>query len=108
MFDFHFNVTLKQWNSSSRAVDPYYYQMEIEEIGAHDEVVARWTEVTKKTAVGVYLRILRDVKLRNTQNQLQAVDMQDDFWRFFITSREVWFLEACLLSNERKEKLMQL
>ena len=108
MFDFHFNVTLKQWNSSSQAVDSYYYQMEIEEIGTRDEFVAEWTEMTKKKAVGVYLRILQDIKLRNNQNQLQAIDMQDDFWHFFVSCREVWFLEACLLSNERKERLMQL
>jgi hypothetical protein len=108
MFEFHFNVTLKQWNSSSQAVDPYYYQMEMEEIGARDEIVAGWTEITKRKAVGVYLRILQDIKLRNKQNQLQAIDMQDDFWHFFVSCQEVWFLDACLLSNERKERLMQL
>lgn len=108
MFDFHFNVTLKQWNSSSKAVDPYLYQMEIDEIAAHDEVVDKWTDQTKRKTIAVYLRILKEVQLLNTQNQLQPIHVEDHFWQFFVSSRELWYLDAGLLSTREKERIMQL
>lgn len=107
MFDFHFNVTLRVWNSSSQTIDPYYYQMEVEEIGAHDELVAGWSTITKKKAISVYLHILRDIKLLNKGNQLQAIEMQDNFWRYFVVNQFLWFLDACLLSNLQKERIIQ-
>lgn len=108
MFDFHFDVTLKQWNSSSKTVDPYFYQMEIEGIAAHDEAVDKWTDQTKRKTITVYLRILKEVKLLNTQNQLQPIHMENSFWQFFMSSRELWFLDACLLSTHEKERIIQL
>ena len=108
MFDFHFNVTLKQWNSSSQIVDPYYYHMEIEEIAAKDEAVDKWTDTTRRKAISVYLSILRDVKLLNKQSLLQSVSSADCFWHFFISNQELWFLDACLLSNYEKERIIQI
>lgn len=107
MFDFHFNVTLRVWNSSSQMIDPYYYQMEVEEIGIRDEVVAGWSDVTKKKAIRVYLRILKEIKLLDKNNRLQAIDMVDQFWSYFVRNQYLWFLEACLLSNLQKERLIQ-
>jgi len=108
MFDFHFNVTLKQWNSSSRTVEPYFYQMEIEEIAAHDEVVYNWTDKTKQKTISVYLRILRDLKFINRENQLQQVYLEENFWHFFVSNSKLWFLDAALLSNYDKERIMKL
>lgn len=108
MFDFHFNVTLKQWNSSSRNVDPYFYQMEIEEIASHDEIVYNWTDITKQKTISVYMRILRDIKLINRQNELQQVNMNDNFWHYFVNSRGLWFLDAALLNTQDKERIMRL
>ncbi|MDR3260715.1 MAG: DUF1819 family protein [Tannerella sp.] len=108
MFDFHFNVTLKLWNSSSQAVTPYFYQMELDEIAARDEQVDKWTDITKRKAISVYLRILKEIKLLNASNEIQPIHLADHFWRYFVNKQEFWFLEACLLSNREKERLMQL
>lgn len=108
MFDFHFNVTLKQWNSSSKAVDPYFYQMEIERIATHDEVVDKWADRTRRNAISVYLRMLKEVRMLNEQNQLQPIHIEDRFWQFFVSGRELWFLDAALLHKQEKERIMRL
>lgn len=106
MFDFHFNVTVRQWNSSSRSVDPYFYQMELGEIAARDAYVDGWKDLTKQKAISVYLRILKDVKLLNANNELQSVYMNDRIWKYFVQHGELWFLDACLLSNQEKERII--
>lgn len=108
MFDFHINVTLKQWRSSSRTADPYFYQMEMEEIAARDEKVEGWSDTTKRKAISVYMRILRDINLLNSQNELQPIHFGDEFWKYFVTSNELWFLDACLLDLSERERIMRL
>lgn len=108
MFDFHFNVTLKQWNSSSQTIEPYFYLMELEEISARDEVVYGWTDSTKRKTVSVYMRIIKEIKMLTIENQLHPVHMDDHFWQFFVSNRATWFLDAILLSVHDKERIMQL
>jgi hypothetical protein len=108
MFDFHFNVTLKQWNTSSHTIEPYYYQMELEEIAAKDEIVDNWADITKRKTISVYLRILKELKLLDNINLLHPLKLEDKFWQFFVLVKELWFLDACLLSNDEKERIMLL
>ena len=123
MFDFHFNVTVKRWNSSSRRIDPYFYQLELNELAAKDELVDGWSDQTKSQLISVYLRtlketgllvavsqtVLAEVKGRKcnakdvTENTLQPVIVPDDFWRYFVRHNETWFLDACLLSPLQKQ-----
>lgn len=108
MFDLHFNVTLKQWHSSSRTVDPYYYLMEIEEIAARDNRVDSWKSITKRRVVSIYIHTLKDVKLLGDDNQLQQTKHNDTFWNNFISFGELWFLDALFLSNDDKERIIKL
>ena len=59
VFDFHFNVTMKQWNSARHQLAKSDIKMELNEIAAHDEFVDSWSENTKDRCASQYLTILR-------------------------------------------------
>lgn len=110
LFDFHFNVTIKQWNSIERTLQKNDIMMEFNEISAHDEFVDSWTETTKKKCASQYLTILRQAGMLNEKtNELQALHLEASEYEYYIRSGEEWFLEACLLYpyeiNDIKAKL---
>lgn len=108
VFDFHFNVTVKQWYSSSQIIDPYFYQMELEEIATRDEQVDKWTDKTKRRTITVYMRMLKEIDMSDSENNLKPISLPESFWRFFIQNREAWFLDACLLNGDEKERIINL
>ena len=63
VFDFHFNVTIKKWNSIEQEVAKNDVMMEFNEIAAHDEFVDSWSDNTKDRCAGAYLTILRQAGL---------------------------------------------
>lgn len=109
MFDFHFNVTTKQWNSSHPEVEPYLYQMELNEIAGRDEKVYKWTDLTKSKVISVYMRILKDIHLLEPKtNRLKSILVTDDsFFAYFIKAKDLWFLDACLLSAQSKKQIIE-
>ena len=109
MFDFHFNVTIKQWNSSTPQVEPYHYQMELNEIAGRDEKVYKWTDLTKQKVISVYMRILKDVNLLDPKTyQLKTIVVSDEsFFAYFIKVKDLWFLDACLLSAQSKKHIIE-
>jgi len=108
MFDFHFNVTVKQWNSSVQEADPYLYQMQLSEIASKDESVDKWTELTKGKVVSVYLNILKDIKILDAGNyNLKAINIPNTFFKYFTKNQEQWFMDACLLDSQKKKKILE-
>lgn len=98
LFDFHFNVTIKQWNSIERTLQRNDLMMEFNEISARDEFVDSWTETTKKKCATQYITILKQAGLLNEKNnELQAIHLDPREYEYYILSGEEWFLEACLL-----------
>jgi hypothetical protein len=108
MFDFHFHVTIKQWNSSNPVVEPFLYQMELNEIAGKDEKVYNWTDLTKSKLISVYMRILKDIDiLDNKSLKLKSIKIEDAFFHYFIKIKELWFLDACLLSSQTKKQIIE-
>ncbi|HEY5590259.1 MAG TPA: BrxA family protein [Paludibacter sp.] len=108
MFDFHFNVTVKQWNSSVQEADPYLYQMQLSEIASKDESVDKWTDLTKGKVVSVYLNILKDIKILDAGiNKLKAINAPNAFFKYFTKKQEQWFMDACLLDSQKKKKILE-
>lgn len=98
MFDFHFNVTVKRWLSSTQSVEPFLYRMELSEISGRNEEVNSWTESTKDKTISVYLRILKDIEMLHGKTMnLKPLELTDELIRFFVERNEFWFLDACLL-----------
>ncbi len=107
VFDFHFEVTLSIWNSSSSVVDAYLYKMELDEIGGNDQFVFDLSDVSKKKAISSYLRMLKELKLLDTtSNQLKSVTPSAEILNYMVKNREFWFLDACLLSAQTKTQLI--
>ena len=85
VFDFHFNVTLKKWNSIDHVL-------------------------SKEKCCSSYLTILRQSGLLDGKNnELTPICLDADEFAYYFHSGEEWFLEACLLYpyeiNDIKSKL---
>lgn len=110
VFDFHFNVTMRKWNSIDRHLLKDDLWMEFNELSAHDEFVDSWSDATKDKCCSCYLTILRQSGLLNEKsNELTPVKLDASEFAYYIRSGEEWFLEACLLYpyeiNEIKSQL---
>lgn len=110
VFDFHFNVTTKKWNSIDHKLLKEDLLMELNELSAHDEFVDSWSDMTKNKCCSTYLTILRQSGLLNEKtNELTAIKLHASEFAYYIRSGEEWFMEACLLYpyeiNDIKNKL---
>jgi len=98
VFDFHFNITIKRWNSVDHQLAKFDIMMEFNEIAAHDEFVDSWSDNTKDRCAGAYLTILRQAGLMTEKtNELQPIHPDDSELEYYFRSGEEWFLEACFL-----------
>ena len=110
VFDFHFNVTVKQWNSVERTLRKNDIMIEFSEISLRDKFVDGWTDNTKDRCASQYLTILRQSGLlQEKTDELHAIHLDVSDYEYYIRSGEEWFLEACLLYpyevNDIKTKL---
>ena len=111
VFDFHFNVTIKQWNSARHQLVKSDIMMELNELAAHDEFVDSWSDNTKDRCASQYLTILRQAGLLTDKtNELQAIHPDTSELEYYFRSGEEWFLDACLFYpyeiNDIKSKLL--
>ena len=111
VFDFHFNVAMKHWNSVDHQLSKSDIMMEFNEIAAHDEFVDSWSDNTKDRCASAYLTILRQTGLLSEKtNTLQPIRPDDSELEYYFRKGEEWFLEACLLYpyeiQELKTKLL--
>ena len=98
VFNFHFNTTVKHWNSIDHHLTKMDIMMEFNEIAAHDEFVNSWSDNTKNRCVSQYLTILRQAELLDSKtNELQPLHPEDSELDYYFKTGEEWFLEACLL-----------
>lgn len=110
VFDFHFNVTIKRWNSVDQTLRKNDIMMEFSELSSRDEFVDSWTDKTKDRCASQYLTILRQVGLlQEKTDELHPIHLTPTDYEYYIHNGEEWFLEACLLYpyeiNEIKMKL---
>lgn len=97
VFDFHFNVTIKRWNSINQIVTKDDVMMEFSEISSRDEFVDGWTDNTKSRCASHYLTILRGAGMMDKDGNLQQLQLDLSEYEYYIRSGEEWFLDACLL-----------
>ncbi len=103
--DFHFEVTLPAWKGSTREFETYNYQMKIDEIGNEHENVRKYTESTREQILKIYRRMLKEAGLLK-DNKFIKPNPGKEFFYPFIENGELWFLEACFLSQNEREKIM--
>lgn len=98
VFDFHFNVTVKRWNSVDQTLHKNDIMMEFSELSSRDAFVDSWTEKTKDKCASQYLTILRQAGLlQEKTDELQPLHLEAADFEYYVRSGEDWFLEACLL-----------
>lgn len=98
VFDFHFNVAIRHWNSINHRLDKSDIMMEFNEIAAHDDFVDSWSDSTKGKCASTFLTILRQTGLLTEKtNQLQSIRPDNDELEYYFRAGEEWFLEALLL-----------
>ena len=98
VFDFHFNVALRKWNSIDHQLTHMDVMMEFNEIASHDEFVDSWSDNTKTRCASQYLTFLRQAGLLNAvTNELQPIHLSAHEFEYYIKMGEEWFLEACFL-----------
>lgn len=110
-FDFHFNVTVKRWNSVDQTLHKNDIMREFSELSSRDAFVDSWTEKTKDKCASQYLTILRQSGLlREKTDELQPLHLEASDYEYYVRSGEDWFLEACLLYpyevNDIKKQLL--
>ena len=98
VFDFHFNVAIRHWNSIDHTLNKSDILMEFNEISAHDEFVDSWSDNTKDRCSAQYLTILRQTGLLTEKtNTLQSVRPDNSELTYYFRAGEDWLLEALLL-----------
>lgn len=97
VFDFHFNATIKEWNSIDHALDSSDVMMVLTDICSRDSFVDGWSDQTKSKIVSQYLTILRQAGMLDGNGELQPIKLEDSEYEYYLRSGEDWFLEACLL-----------
>jgi hypothetical protein len=98
VFDFHFDVTVRKWNSIDHQLTKSDLMMEMNEIAAKDVFVDSWSENTKNRCVSQYLTILRQTGLlEGKENQLHPLHLSSVNSAYYFRSGEEWFFDACLL-----------
>lgn len=110
IFDFHFNVTVKRWNSVDQRLCKTDIMMELSDLSSRDPFVDSWTDNTKSRCASQYLTILRQAGLlQEKTNKLLPIHLPLADYEYYIRTGEEWFLEACLLYpyevNDIKTKL---
>ncbi|MCO6024887.1 DUF1819 family protein [Prevotella cerevisiae] len=106
IFDFHFDVTVRKWNSVDRHLNRIDLIMEMNEIAAKDENVGSWSDKTKDRCISHYITILRQTGLiEGKDNQLVPVKISASDSSYYFRTGETWFLEACLLYPYEIENL---
>lgn len=110
VFDFHLNVTLKRWNSTNHSVSFDDIAMEVSQIAANDDFVDSWSDGTKRRVASAYLTFLSQAGIydRRTFELHRAANVDDDFYAYFVSIGQDWFLEACLLYPYEIEKIKEL
>lgn len=106
VFDFHFNVTVEKFKGGISKLDPYYYQMWMDQMASTRPEVDKWATSTRKKLISVYLVMLKAAGMVK-EMVLSPVHVEDNFWCYFIEKNDPWFLEACLLKEDTRKRLIK-
>lgn len=106
LFEFQVNVAVKKYHSANNTLQTDDLWMEFYNIASRDEFVDGWTEKTKKKAISVYLTMLRQAGLLNSDTaELQRIDIEKEAFIPYVRLGELWFLQACFLPQYEIENI---
>ena len=108
LFDFHAEVAMTNWSEGKSSLSENYFQVFINnKISQHPEL-NEWTDKTIKKCISVYLTMLRKVGLLQINSKkFTHINLEDEFYEYFIGKEEIWFLDACFLSREKRDDIIK-
>ncbi len=107
LFDFQTEVVLEKW----RALDLFIVKEDVlyffDKKAQFETEIDKWSETTRIKAATVIIRILRESGILR-KNKITPMEAPDSFWLFFVKQDDPWFLELCLLPQNRREQILDL
>jgi hypothetical protein len=107
IYDFHFKVTIPKYLSLETKVEPYWYEMRLQELSSSYSEVAGWTEHTKRKVITRYIDILRKTGLIE-KGRLIKQTFSPTIYCFFLRKGESWTLDAFFLKQAEKESVINI
>lgn len=106
LFDFHLQVLLDKWVSSTRTVARIDVEnFLIKQSIAHPEI-DEWTLSTKTKLSQVTMRILAQANIIDDEASLQKPQASVNTWRRISNTGDQWFLEFMFLNQEEKNRMI--
>lgn len=105
IYDFHFNVTIPKFLSLESEIEPYWYEMRLQELSSSHPEVDSWTDQTKRKVVTRYIDILRKVGLVE-RDKLTKKAFSAAIFCYFLIKGNLWTLDAFFLKQAEKETII--
>lgn len=107
LFDFHVEVTMASFNEGKTSLSENAFRMFINKKTLEHPELNEWTDKTINKCISVYMRMLRQVELLAINSKkIKHISLEDDFYDYFIQIKEIWFLDACLMSKEKRDSII--
>jgi hypothetical protein len=69
--------------------------------------IEKWGIRTRKNMAGIVLMMLKEVGIQQKQ-QIMPLNGSKELWHIFVKSNEFWMLDAVLLTNDDKQRIINL
>ncbi|WP_162533675.1 BrxA family protein [Dokdonia sp. Dokd-P16] len=96
LFDIHLDVAVKKFKTT-RTLTTYDVTMRLDEIASKDDYVGSWSQSTLEKINTRYRRALQETELYENEQLMRSPIENNEFWEYFNTSGENWFLTACFI-----------
>lgn len=108
LFDFHVEVSMEYINEGKKSLLENAFQVFINTKTLEHPELSEWTEQTVRKCISVYLTMLRQAGLlAMNSKKFKHISLEEDFYEYFIKIEEIWFLEACFLSREKRDAILK-
>lgn len=106
--DLHMHVVLPAWRSIMQEVHRADIQRFLDERSADHPEIDTWSESTIDKVQQVFRKMLRQVGMLTSDNQLQPVRLSEGFWTRFVRAGDLWFLEAMLVPKNVQRSAIEI
>lgn len=102
--DFHWEVVLNKWRQLDINLSKKDFARFLNRASDKHHEIDEWSDNTKAKIAQVIFLMMKEAGVI-VNGKMQQVFLPDDFWFFFVTNGEGWFLEAMFLSKEQRNFL---
>lgn len=106
--DLHMHVVMPAWRSIMQEVHRADVQRFLDERSVEHPEIDAWSESTHEKVQQVFRKMLREVGLLTSDDQLVALHLSSRFWTRFVRAGDLWFLEAMLVEKDVRESAIQI